>query len=211
MVKKKFPKPSWVQGVSVTQSGNLFSTAGVSNATEGSLTVIRELFGQETMQHVMDDIHYPAAEIKKEHKNLVVTNDAIFIAARKGAFKSNERVGVLLKDGFNEMYLAGILDSYYRSFPASIETFSMGGKSIVSKYGLTFLPTGDILTNTCTELHIPGGKDLAKEEEIMFPKAKLIRYATNSKQYIIDICLQRIDEMYGHDFANTVKLMLDYN
>ncbi len=211
MVKKSFRKPFWVQGLSVTQSGNLFSTAGVSNATEGSLTVIQEIFGEETMRQVMNEIHYPVAEIRKEHKNLVVTNDAIFIAARKGAFKSNERIGVLLKDGVNELYLAGILDSYFRSFPASLETFSLGGKSVVSKYGLTFLPTGDILTNTCTELHIPGSIDIVNEEVAMFAKAKLIRYTLNTKQYIIDICLQRIEEMYGHDFANTVKLMLDYN
>lgn len=211
MVKKMYNKPSWVQGVTVTQSGNLFSTAGVSNATEGSLTVIKELFGDETMQQVMKDIHYPADEIKKEHKNLTVTKDAIFIAVKKGAFKSNERVGVLLSDGINELYLAGILDSYYRSFPASIETFSMESKPIVSKYGLTFLPTGDILTNTCTELHIPGSLPIAKEVETLFARAKFIRYQTDTKQYIIDICLQRIEEMYGYNFATTVKLMLDYN
>ena len=211
MVKKMYGKPAWVQGVSVTQSGNLFSTAGVSNATEGSLTVIKELFGEETMRKVMNDIHYPAAEIKREHKNLVVTKDAIFIAVKKGAFKSNEKVGVLLSDGINELYLAGILDSYYRSFPASIETFSMEGKSIVSKYGLTFLPTGNISTNTCTELHVAGPANITKQEAAMFPGAKLVRYDANTGPYIIDICLQRIENLYGHDFANTVKLMLDYH
>jgi len=55
-----FPKPAWVQNVSVTKSGNLFSTAGVSNAVEGSLTIINELFGKYVMQKVMSDIQYPA-------------------------------------------------------------------------------------------------------------------------------------------------------
>lgn len=47
-VKVHFNKPIWVQNVSVTKSGNLFSTAGVSNAVEGSFTVIDEIFGQAT-------------------------------------------------------------------------------------------------------------------------------------------------------------------
>jgi transcriptional regulator GlxA family with amidase domain len=37
IVKVPYTKPIWVQNVSVTQSGNLFSTAGVSNATKAAL------------------------------------------------------------------------------------------------------------------------------------------------------------------------------
>jgi transcriptional regulator GlxA family with amidase domain len=49
-IKKQYGKPAWMQGVRVTQSGNLYSTAGVANATEGSLTVIRDMFGESVMQ-----------------------------------------------------------------------------------------------------------------------------------------------------------------
>ncbi len=51
-IKSHFDKPLWVQNVSVAKSGNLFSTAGVSNAVEGSLSVIEELFGSETTKKV---------------------------------------------------------------------------------------------------------------------------------------------------------------
>ncbi|MEO8173273.1 MAG: hypothetical protein ABI581_09330, partial [Sediminibacterium sp.] len=210
-IKKQYTKPLWMQGMRVTHDGNLFSTAGVANATEGSLTVIKELFGDLVMYKVQNDIHYPATEIVNTHQNLVVTGDAIFIAVRKGAFKSNERVGVLLKDGINEFELAATLDTYTRSFPLSIETFSVTGKPVVSKYGLTMLPTGDITTNACTELHILNGVPATNAEESMFPKAKLIRYDSVANQYIIDACLQRLGGLYGADFAHTVKLMLDYN
>jgi hypothetical protein len=118
---------------------------------------------------------------------------------------------VLLKDGINEFDLAGTLDSYTRSFPSSIETFSIEGKPIKSKYGLTFLPTGNIATNECTELHILNSVAVSKNDEALFPKAKLIRYDAATEQYIIDLCLERIEGLYGKDFAHTVKLMLDYN
>jgi hypothetical protein len=58
-VKTPYGKPLWIQNTSVTQNGNLFSTTGVSNATEGSLTVINELFGRETMQDVAADVFRP--------------------------------------------------------------------------------------------------------------------------------------------------------
>ncbi len=208
-IKKQYGKPSWMQGVRVTHDGNLFSTAGVSNATEGSLTVIRDLFGEPAMKKAMDMVHYPGAEIKNDHRNLVVTGDAIFTAVKKGAFKSNERVGVLLENGINEFELAGVLDSYTRSFPASIESFSADGKPVISKYGLTILPIGDISTNACTELHLLNGVNASSVNAVFFPKAKLIRY--DNGKYIIDACLQRIEELSGTEFAHTVKLMLDYN
>ncbi|HLL44684.1 MAG TPA: DJ-1/PfpI family protein [Segetibacter sp.] len=66
-LQKLFPKPAWIRDVSVTQSGNLYSTAGVSNAVEGSLTVIKRLFGEQTMQTVLQDVAYPHSNIKVDH------------------------------------------------------------------------------------------------------------------------------------------------
>jgi hypothetical protein len=48
-------------------------------------------------------------------------------------------------------------------------------------------------------------------EESLFKKTAIIPYDHNSKQYMIDVCLKRITDLYGASFANLVKLMLDYN
>jgi len=55
-VKAHFSKPLWIQNTSVANDGNLYSTAGVSNAVEGSLMVINELFGPEIMTKVIKTI-----------------------------------------------------------------------------------------------------------------------------------------------------------
>jgi transcriptional regulator GlxA family with amidase domain len=68
-IKANFSKPLWVQNTSVASSGNLFSTAGVSNATEGSLTVINKLFGIETMRKVIEDVSYPYDFPKADHQS----------------------------------------------------------------------------------------------------------------------------------------------
>lgn len=210
-IKKQYTRPEWVQGVRFTKHDNLYSTAGVANATEGSLAVIRDLFGETVMQRIQAAIHYPGIELRMDHRNDVVTGDAIFTAIKKGAFKSNEKIGVLLKDGVNEFDLAGTLDTYTRSFPASIETFSMEDQPVYSKFGLVLLPTGKISGNACTELHILSSVNTSKTEETLFTKAKLIRYDAGKEQYIIDACLERIESLYGKDFAHTVRLTLDYN
>ncbi|MEO7049452.1 MAG: DJ-1/PfpI family protein, partial [Ferruginibacter sp.] len=114
-IKKVYPKAGWINNVSVTQSGNLFSTAGVSNAAEGSLTVINYLFGRETMLKVLNEIGYPSGEIKSNHKSISFGTGGFLIALNKIIFKKNNKVGVLLKDGINEFELAGLLDTYLRT------------------------------------------------------------------------------------------------
>ena len=210
-LKKQYKKPAWITQVSVTQNGNLFSTAGVANATEGSLTVINDLFGRETMQQILSGIHYPYAEIKKDHQNLLVDTNSIFHALHTGQMKKNEKIGVMLQNGINEFDLAAILDTYFRSFPKTLETFSNNNVPVISKYGLTLLPTGDINNNLATEIHVLMPETFSPGEEALFKKTAIIPYDHNSKQYMIDVCLKRITDLYGVSFANLVKLMLDYN
>ena len=210
-LQKQFPKPQWVKDVSVTQSGNLYSTAGVSNAVEGSLTVIKRLFGEQTMQAVLHNAGYPHPDIKMDHASEVVNKRAITKIASKMLFRKNYNVGVLLTDGVNEFDLASVLDTYVRTFPKSINSFSLNGMGIASKYGLMLYPTGDIKEDRVNELHLFNPKPWEASVPNQFTKAHLISYNLDRKQYPINICLDRIALQYGTNFKNCVKLMLDYN
>jgi len=129
-LQKQFPKAAWVRNISVTESGNLYSTAGVSNAVEGSLTVIKRVFGEQTMQTVLHEVAYPHPNIKVEHRSQVVNNGAIIKIASKMLFKKNYKIGVLLADSLNEFELASVLDTYMRTFPKSINSISVGEKTL---------------------------------------------------------------------------------
>lgn len=211
IVKVPYTKPLWVQNISVTQSGNLFSTAGVSNATEGSLTVIKELFGKETMQSVAANIYYPYDDVKTEHKSIAVSGSTKATILKKVIFKKNKDVGVLLQNGMSEFDLAAVLDTYNRSFPSSCNTYSTSGKTIKTKYGLTLMPTGDEHKNDVDELHVLMPEIFSKNDEAYFKNAEYVKYDQQQAQYIIDICLNRIAKQYGNSFANVTKLLLDYN
>jgi putative intracellular protease/amidase len=209
-LRKQFPKAAWVPNVSVTQSGNLYSTAGVSNAAEGSLTVIRRLFGEQTMQAVLHDVAYPHSDIKVDHHSKVVNKGAIIKIASKMLFRKNYRIGVLLTDSLNEFELASVLDTYVRSFPKSINSFSVDGKNVSSKYGLTLYPTGDTKEDQVNELHVLNPQPFNQSQDL-FTNATIVKYSNEPKQYRIESCLDRISTLYGANFKNCVKLMLDYN
>ena len=210
-LKKQFHKPLWVKNTSVTESGNLYSTAGVSNAVEGSLTVIKRLFGTETARAVAENIAYPHDTIRVAHQSEVVGIGAVLKIASKVLFKKNYRMGVLLEDQVNEFDLASLLDTYVRTFPSAINTFSVNGGKTISKYGLTLYPTGDAKADAVNEIHVLSPMAANTIENHGFTKAAIIRYDESPKKYPIDICLERIKRLYGNQFSQCVKLMLDYN
>jgi putative intracellular protease/amidase len=210
-LQKQFPKANWVNNISVTESGNLYSTAGVSNAVEGSLTVIKRLFGVQTMEAVLHHVAYPHSDVKVDHQSQVVSKGAIVKIASKVLFRKSYRVGVVIADSINEFMLASVLDTYVRSFPKSINSFSMNGNTVTSKYGLTLLPSGNLQEDQVNEVHLVSPTADKSSYEKAFHTANLITTDKLQKQYPIDACLERLAGLYGNQFKNCVKLMLDYN
>ncbi len=210
-IKKQYPKPLWVKNVSVTNSENLFSTGGVSNAVEGCLTVINQVFGKETMMKVKENINYPHALPKIEHQSIALNFSNKLTIGNKVIFRKNKRIGVLLQNGINEFELAAVMDTYNRTFPGSIKSFATVGKNITSKYGLTIIPTGNMNSVKLDELHIINSALFSKADEKYFEKVEIVKYHNLQQQYIIDYCLDRISKQYGKKYQNITKLLLDYN
>jgi len=210
-IKAQFTKPLWVQNISVANEGNLYSTAGVSNAAEGSLMVIDKLFGTDAMRSVIKDVAYPYQFAKTAHESNTFNFGDKVSVGKKIIFKKNKKLGVLLQDGINEFELAAIMDTYNRTFPKSIESFSGNNLSIKTKYGLTLIPTGKINSFKLDELHVISPVSFSTSDELVFNSAEIVKYDNLQKQYIIDACLQRIRLEYGRKFETIVKLMLDYN
>ncbi|MDB5276606.1 MAG: hypothetical protein JWR61_1561 [Ferruginibacter sp.] len=210
-LKKHFSKPDWIKDVAVANSGNLYSTAGVSNAVEGSLTVINELFGRETMQTVLTSISYPGNAIKTAHTSVALGGSNIFTVVKKVMFRKNRNIGMLLDNGMNEFEMASIIETYGRTFPASFTTFNLNDSTIHTKYGLTLINTGKARLKGLDEVHLLKSSSFPKVGGSIFNNAKIICYDTVQSQYPIDICLKRINEQYGTRFGEFVKISLDYN
>jgi hypothetical protein len=176
-----------------------------------SLVVIEKMFGTETMMKVKEEVNYPHARPKMEHQSQPIDFNNKLTIANKVLFGKNRRIGVLLQNGIGEFDLAGVIDTYNRTFPGEIESFLMRGSSIRSKFGLTILPTGSISTMKLDELHVINPSDFSQVAEKHFEKIEIVKYDRLEKVYIIDYCLKRIRNQYGPKFEHITKLLLDYN
>jgi len=210
-IKKEYQNPAWINNISVTQSDNLYSTAGVSNAVEGSLTIINKIFGEEIMEKVKNNINYPYTQIKTEHQSVVITIGHKLSILKKVLFNKNRKIGILLHNGVNEFKLAAIMDTYHRTIPKSIESFILGDKVVITKYGLTMIPTGKNNTFELNEIHILDDVSFLENEEKFLDNLKIVKYDNLQNQYIIDYCLKRISNQYGTNYRDIVKISLDYN
>jgi len=209
-IRQHFPKVGWVQNINVTKSGNLYSTAGVANAVEGSLTVINDLFGSETMLATASAIHYPQAEIKTAHESVAMSGNTKFHIAKKVMFRKNRTIGLVLQNGMNEFFLASIIDVYNRSFPYSFSSFCMGDSTILTKHGLRILSQSVPDYKKFDEVHVTIPLSDANRDVIFNRHTEMIHY-DRGQTFMLDNCLERIKGLYGANFSNVVKILLDYN
>lgn len=204
-LKLKYPKPSWIQDVNYTQSGNLYSTGGVSNATNGSLAVIERMLGHAVSIDVAGTINFRSD--LREHISTSLTKTAILEGLKKVFFQKNKTIGVLLQNGVSEMELGAIFDVYARTMPSAILTIIQGDNSITTKHGLTVLSIDKIEPEDIDELHVLGENG---SEYSAFKNAEVITYL-DQENYILETYLNAIQKDYGTGFQNFVKLTLDYN
>jgi len=209
-IKIHFPNVNWVQNVNVTKAGNLYSTAGVSNAVEGALIVINDSFDKETMLAAASAIRYPQPEIKTVHKSIALSGNGKFNIAKKVIFRKNKNTAVLLQNGMNEFFLASIIDTYSRSFPSSFTSFCPGNSSILTKYGLIILSQSVPDHKKFDEVHVTMPLSQANKDAT-FSRHTEIVYYDNTQTFMIDNCIGRIKGLYGSKFSNVVKILLDYN
>ena len=210
-IKAHFSKPIWVQNVSVAKADNVFSTAGVSNAVEGSLVVIDEIFGSETAKNVAADINYPHKEIMMAHKSIALNGANKFAVAKKILFRRNRDIGILLQNGINEFAMASIIDTYGRTFPASFKTYILNDSTIRTRYGLSLIYTGSNSIKGLDELHVMMPKAFSEADQAFFKKTEIISYEYGQHQYLFDVYFKRIKDLYGPQYEKFIKVSLDYN
>lgn len=209
-IKESYPNAQWVTNVSVTNTNNLYSTAGVSNAVEGSLMLISNMFGRETMLTVKEIVNYPHSEPKIEHQSRKLIFSKKLVILKKVLFGKNQNIGILLEDEIDEFKLASIIDSYNRTFPKSINSFTLSNKPVKSKYNLTLIPTQSFQEVNADEIHIINSNSNLSSTFNKLEETEIIFHNKNDK-YTIEQCLTRIEKIHGLEFKEITKLLLDFN
>ncbi|RYY71372.1 MAG: hypothetical protein EOO13_03395 [Chitinophagaceae bacterium] len=208
-IKKNWDKPVWTQNVTVTKTDRLYSTAGVANAVDGSLLVIEDLLGKAARLKAARAVNYPHPEVQISHISQPLSFGNKLSVLKKMLF-NKKRMGLLLHDGFDELKLASIVDTYSRTYPKEFKTFTLQESVVKSKHGLTFIHTGgNAIDQGIDEVHVVMPEALTKKDQEYFRSIELVKQ--NDREYSMDQCISRIENQFGQHYAKVVKLTLDYN
>lgn len=209
-IKKHWRKPLWTQNVTVAKSDRLYSTAGVANAVDGSLLIVQDLLGKDTMRKTAKAVAYPHTEVQIEHRSDALTFGNKLSILRKMVFSKKRKLGLLLHNGLNELKFASIVDTYGRTYPKEFKTFTLQDSIVRTKFGLTFIHVGDNAINPrMDEVHVVMPELLSAKDDAYFKGFEMVKQ--NCTEYPIDQCIKRIAQQSGDHYANIVKLTLDYN
>ena len=206
-MKDHFKNPVWVQNLNVSHTGHLYSTAGVSNAVEGTLAIIKDMMDENTMKAVADSIRYPHNALSNSHNSTPLKFGNYMTILNKVIFRKNKKIGLVISDGISEIEMAGVLDTYARTFPRTFAAITGKDSTVTTKYGLTLVHSGGKAGKKFDEIHVIGSAAVTAEPA---EGTEIIRYDFK-KSYPIEVCLERIKSVYGIKFYNAVKLTLDYN
>jgi putative intracellular protease/amidase len=210
--KLLYPKPSWVTGVTYTKSGNLYSTAGVSNATDGTLAVIRDVFGAAAMKMIMKKVWYPHSNLNDRHQSIAFTSKNRKTVLAKVIFKNDPDIAIWLQDQIDEFALSAILDTYHRTFPAALNTYALEDRPVTSRFGLKIIPSGRVASiHTSEEVHLVHPERITQKENLVIESLEKVNYDARAGRYIFDVCLDRIRSEYGEKLFTVTKRLLDYN
>ncbi len=209
---RRYPQVNWVQGQRYVDSGNIVTSAGITNGIPTTLYVVRKLVGADVAQATADKLNYPfmqfldnpAFHLDRDPLEWTILNMAY------GTQRTN--MGVVLFDGIGELDLTAVIDAYTRSGATINYTVASTRRLIRSQHGLFFVPRYDFNTAPAfTRIVVPGAPaDLndgqverwAREQqgrslEYLYPTA-------TPRPFAFDAALLAMAHYDGVTFATTV-------
>ncbi|MGW4498316.1 DJ-1/PfpI family protein [Micromonospora sp. NPDC004336] len=142
-LRRSDPDVGWTEGVRFVDDGDIVTTAGVLSGIDGALRVVERLVGPAEAERVSRDLGWsgyrPGGPVAVADED---PGPRDLVAPLSAAYRWNRpTTGVLLTDGVGEIELAVAFRPYTElSYLARLRAFSLDGRAVRSRHGLTFLP-----------------------------------------------------------------------
>ena len=115
------------------------TTTGITASTPAMLTLIEAIAGPERAAAVAADLGLSGWDARHDSDAFVFNRAfALTIARNTAAFWHDDRLGIELTDGIDEVTLASVADAWSRTYRSQAVTF--GDSPVVSRGGLLLLP-----------------------------------------------------------------------
>ncbi|MEW5685399.1 MAG: DJ-1/PfpI family protein [Pseudomonadota bacterium] len=135
-VRKDYPKVAWRRDMRWISDGQVTTTAGISASSPASLSLLRELAGDEAMRATAARLGLPAPDPRHNGEDFRLTfKGASRVVLNQAAFWNRQDVGVPLSPGFDELAFGTVLDGWSRTYRS--EAWAAGPASATSRHGLT--------------------------------------------------------------------------
>ena len=208
----KYPKVQWVKGQRFVDSGNIVTSAGITNGIPTTLYVLRKLVGEAVAQETGRKLGYPFMQFL-DNPTFQLGRDPLewmFLNTAYGVKRAN--MGVVLFDGVGEIDLTAIMDTYTRSGTTVTYTVAPTRRLVRSKHGLYFVPRYDFTTAPAfSRIVVPGGpsdlKDRQVEQWAAGRQGHSLEYLytdTAPRPFAFDATIMAMAQHDGPIFATTV-------
>lgn len=160
-LRQDYPMVRWQARTRYVDDGNVITTGGIISGIDGSLRVIERLLGPEQAARTSHTIgwrsYQPGSPAALPPSTLTLRDT---IAAINTGFRWNRpTLGVLLTDGVGELEPLSVFDPYAgQSLAVTTIAFTLHGKPVHSRHGLTLTPRSDLSTaaDQLDRLVVPG-------------------------------------------------------
>ncbi|SCG44696.1 DJ-1/PfpI family protein [Micromonospora echinaurantiaca] len=142
-LRRSDPDVDWTEGVRFVDDGDVVTTAGVLSGIDGALRVVERLIGPTEAERVSRELRWSGY---RPGRPVAIADEdpgpRDLVALLSAAYRwDRPTTGVLLADGVGEIELAAAFRPYTElSYLARLEAFSVDGRAVRSRHGLTFLP-----------------------------------------------------------------------
>lgn len=188
-LKKRSTDVEWRQDARYIQNGRVISTAGVTASIPTSIALVEAIAGKKTAENLAKDLHIESYANRHDGSKFRLDWGYRWLAVKNIlSFWSNEKIGISMRPGVDELGLALIADAYSRTYRSKAVTLN-DLPVVESLSGLRFIP--DANEDTKVDVLVP-------VETLLLGEKALVK------------ALTAIRERYGHRNAAFVALQLEY-
>lgn len=177
LIAERYPQIELVHGVRWTDNGKTITSAGITAGIDASLHTIDRLVGRAAALETAARLHYPHTQFLDDPAYVLpgIGAAGLIMGYNIGFAPGRPKVGVYLPEGVDEMDLTATLDTYGRSFAATVHTFAAERTVIRSRFGLNLVPRDSAATISNIRRLIVPGSGLSRPEA-----ARLEQWAQNA-------------------------------
>jgi transcriptional regulator GlxA family with amidase domain len=215
LVERTHPEVNWVRGVRYVDSGQFISAAGVTSGVDATLYTLGRMFGREVAEQTAQGMGYPHTRFLDDP---TWTARGLNVAPYIPSFYRWDRtdIGLVLYDGVRELEVSSVIDTYPRSFAASVRTLAPERTVIRSRHGLDLVPRSDFATAPAPDrVLVPG--DASAPEAVAAVQAWTAQHADRpveavhaSGGYLYDVTFRDLSRHEANSVTIEAANQLEY-